>query len=230
LVVGPSDDETILKFSDLVRLSDLVIHPDDNKGTGVFRNGSYDSESGWSVSWEEIAFNLDPFVSFVGGFSNLFPGAMNFTLSTVTPVAPLPATVIGGATTVSVADANFDGVATLKNIAGLPGYSGTMDGANILDLLDPFSISAATIGGTAETSALAGLPGPTIPNGPVAASIGVTHRFNLTGNDNATFNSTFQVEVPEAGSLALFATGLAGLAWRSRQQRVPSGASKECRS
>jgi hypothetical protein len=143
---------------------------------------------------------------------------MDFTFATMSPVAPLPSSLIGGSTIVTIQDANFDGAATLKNITGLPGYSGTIDGANALDLLFPFSITAPPPGFASES---AGLPGPTIPDGPIAAFIGITHRFNLTSLDNATFNSTFQVVVPEPSSMVLAGLGVLGLlccVWRRRRK------------
>jgi hypothetical protein len=168
-----------------------------------------------------IQFDPDPFVSFVGGFSNLLPVTTAFTFSTNAPVAPLPGSKIGGSTFVTVGDANFDGTGTLANIPTMPGYSGTIDFVDKLDLLDPFSLSVPFAGGTAGTGASAGLPGPTIPDGPVVAFIGIAHRFTLTGNDNATFNSTFQVVVPEPSSVllaSLGAVGLIALAWRRRRK------------
>jgi hypothetical protein len=133
-------------------------------------------------------------------------------------VAPLASTLIGGSTFVTVADAN-GGIGTLSNITGQAGYSGTMDGANALDLLDPFSIAVPFASGVAGTNESQGLPGPTIPAGAVSATIGITHRFTLTGSDTATFNSTFQVVAPEPGLGGLLGVGLAGLLLRRRTSR-----------
>lgn len=217
ILVGVAGSEMVIDGDTLANMS-ATVHEDTQTGTVTLSDGSI-SNGSWELTWDTIQFNPDPFVSFVGGLSNLLAAPTDFTLSTVTPIAPLgPNTVIGGSTTVTVGDANFDGNAVLQNITGLPGYSGTIDGASELDLLDPFSISAPFAGGTASTTEFAGLPGPTIPNGPVAATLGITHRFNLTGNDNATFNSTFIVEIPELGTLALMGSGFALLAWRSRRR------------
>jgi hypothetical protein len=214
--VGVAGSEMTISGDTLANMS-ATVEEDTQTGTVTLSNGSI-SNGSWEFTWDSIQFNPDPFVSFVGGFTNLLTTTTDFTLITTTPIAPLgPSSLIGGSTTVSVSDANFDGIGTLANSAGLPGYSGTLDGAGALDLLDPFSLSVPFAGGTNSTTQSAGLPGPTIPDGPVAATIGITHRFSLTGSDRATFNSTFIVEIPEVGTLALMGSGFALLAWRSRR-------------
>jgi hypothetical protein len=99
---------------------------------------------------------------------------------------------------------------------GQPGYAGTIDGGNQLLLLDPLSLSAPP-GGTNSKTEWNGLYA-TIPGPAVDDTIGIVHKFNLTGLDNATFNSTFNV-VPEPGTFALLASGLGGLALFRRRRR-----------
>jgi PEP-CTERM motif len=223
LTAGLAGSPKVFTFDDLAALSGTVILPDENSSTATLMNGSM-STANWTLTWESIQFDPDPVISFVGGFSNLLAVPTDFVLATASPVAPLISSLIGGSTFVTVSDANGDGAGTLKNITGLPGYSGTIDGANALDLLNPFNITVPFAGGVAGTSASAGLPGPTIPDGPVVAFIGITQRFNLTGHDNATFNSTFRVEeavVPEPSSIILAGLGVLGLlccAWRRRRK------------
>jgi hypothetical protein len=211
LTFGPVGSEVTLDFATLAAVRETVILPDDESGLTTLLNGSY-SAGDVALTWEKIEFDPDPIVSFVGGFSNLFAVATDFTLSTLSPIAPIPSSKIGGATTVTIADANFDGSATLKNVVGMPGYEATIDGTTALMLLDPFSISVPHTGGTAMTSDVLGLPGPTIPNGPVVATIGITHHLNVSALDNATYNSTFEVIIPEPGTALLLGFGLGGLA------------------
>lgn len=218
MTVGEMGSEEVVTFADIAAASESIVLPDDNGGTAVLMNGSYVTD-GWSLSWDLIEFNPDPFVNFVGSFTNNTGSTQSFTFSTTTAVGALGASLIGGSTFVTVADANFDGVATLTNILGMSGYSGTIDGVNALNLLDPFSISAPFQGGVAGTSESFGLPGPTIAYGPVLGSIGITHRFTLTAGDTATFNSTFQVidPVPEPTSGLLLGLGLCALGFVRRR-------------
>jgi hypothetical protein len=218
LNVGEMGAEDLVTFADLAAASESIVLPDDNGGTAVLMNGSIGTDN-WNFSWDMIEFNPDPFVNLVGSFTNNTGSTQNFTFTLSTAVGALGATLIGGATYVTVADANFDGTATLQNITGMPGYSGTLDGVNALDLLAPFSISAPFQGGVAGTNVSLGLPGPTIPAGAVVSTIGIVHRFSLTAGDTATFNSTFQVidAIPEPTTGLLLGLGLCGIALQRRR-------------
>ncbi len=211
--VGDAEPETY-GLADLGFLS-TTVWPNGN----VTYSGGSLAGDGWALSLN-LTVNEDPFISFVGGFTNLFPGAMDFTLSTVTPVVPLMApTVMGGDTVVTIQDADFSGDATLKNIAGQAGYSGQIDGVDVLDLLDPFEIGGASPASQTEG---AGLPGPTLPSGAVAFTIGIVHRFNVSAGDNVTYNSRFQVEpvvVPEPTTGLMMLAGLSMLYRAGRPRR-----------
>ena len=188
---------------------------DDNSVT--FLDGSMMMASMWEWTWEKIILDPDPSVDFVGDFTNLNAGAQNFVFSIVTPVAPpLPSSLYGGSTSVTIGDTGTNG-ATLANAPGQPGYAGTIDGGSQLLLLNPFSLSAppgGTNGKTEWNGMYATIPGPA-----VNTSIGIVHEFNLTGLDNATFNSTFHV-IPELGTFALLASGLCGLALLGRRRQT----------
>ncbi len=194
---------------------------DESTGTITFVDGEI-SGTNWTLQWSELAVNADPFVNFVGGFTNLLPVATDFTLSTVTPIAPvLPSSVYGGQTIVTFQDANFSGDGFLSNnLAGDPGFSGTIDGASVLEMLDEFAISAPCF--PCEASEQQGLAAdgitPTLPGPSVNFSIGITHRLRLSSGDTATFNSRFIVEpVPEPGVALLLGTAFVVFGRASRK-------------
>lgn len=169
------------------------------------------SMASWGLDLQTITLDPDPFVSFVGAFTNFAGVAMDFIFSTVLPVVPvLPSSLIGGSTTVTYGDANFDGLGGLTNSTlGGAAYSGTVDGSNALNMLAVLGLAPAFAGDTQFANQTLGLPGPTIPYGPALVSIGITQRFNLSTMDQATFNSTFRVEpVPEPTTGLLLGFGL----------------------
>jgi len=197
----------------------VVANPD---GSVTFMNGMMMNPGVWQWTWDTLTLKEDPFVSFVSGLTNMSGGAMNFILSTSVVVAPPlgPSTLVGGSTSVTYTDANFDGLGGLSNIAGSPGYSGLIDGSSALDLLFPFSLTPLFGGDSQSLSTNAGLPGPTIPGPAAAASIGIRHQFTLSAGDIASFTSFFVVEpVPEPGTGALLAFGLLGLVYQRRRSR-----------
>ena len=199
-------------YSELAELSQDVVEPEGSTTLAILRTGSITIPSTLQLSWQELKYDPDPYINFVGAFSNLTGSAQDFSFSISTAVSPLSASLIGGSTVITLADGEEDGSAEIKNTAGKPGYSASLDGVPALDLLDPFSAQVTFLGQVAVATDQAGLPGPTIPAGAVNVNIGIEHRFNLTGRDSATFNSTFLVAVPEPGSALLLGFGALSLA------------------
>jgi hypothetical protein len=195
----------------------VVENPD---GSLTLSGGTFTMAGMWEASIDTLTLDTDPFVNFVGGFKNLAGGAMDFILSTTLAVAPvLPSSLIGGSSTLTYGDANFDGFGGLTNAAGGAGFSGTIDGGNALDMLVAFSLTPDFEGQTKGVSETQGLPGPTIPDAAVATDIGIVHRFNLSSLDQVTYNSTFIViPVPEPSTGLLLGLGIAGLALVRRQR------------
>jgi len=198
--------------------SSAVVQVDPETGAVVFMNGSMTMAGMWEWSWDSITLDPDPSVSFAGNFTNLSASAQDFIFSIATPISPaLPSSLYGGSTSVTVGDSGTDG-ATLANTMGQPGYAGTIDGANQLLLLNPLSLSAPP-GGTNSKTEWNGLIA-TIPGPAVNSTIGIVHRFNLTPLDNATFNSTYNVVIPEPGTFSLLGGGLVALALFRRRRRI----------
>jgi hypothetical protein len=194
----------------------------ENGGVTTLTGGSFTMDGMWQLDITSITLDPDPFISFVGGFTNISGFSQNYIFSASLGILPvLPNSLIGGSTIVTYGDANFDGLGGLTNSTlGGAGYSGTVDGSNALDMLAAFALAPLFPGDSTQfASQVLGLPGPTIPYGPALLTIGITHRFNLSSQDQATFNSTFIVEaiVPEPTTALLLGFGLVamGVARRS---------------
>jgi hypothetical protein len=217
LVAGPAASPWT-RDGDWLVANVAVTENDD--GSITFGPGSWVAATGvWELEWDEITVKADPQVSFIGTLTNTTALPQDFVFAVSTPVTPaLPSSLYGGSTSVTVGDTNDDG-ATLQNTTGQPGYAGVIDGAtNQLLLLNPFSL-AAPPSGTNSLTQWSGLPA-TLPGPAVNTSIGISHRFNLTAQDQATFNSTFNVVIPEPGTLALLGVGLGALGRLGRRRHA----------
>ncbi|MBD3297665.1 MAG: PEP-CTERM sorting domain-containing protein [candidate division Zixibacteria bacterium] len=218
LTAGPQSAPMSVSAMWLDNNSDTVVVEGDKVTFGA---GSW-TESMWDLTWTSIVLDRDPFVSFVGGFTNTTGSSQDFVFGITTPISPaLTSTLYGGSTIVTFGDGNNDGLGGLANDTSVnPAYSGTIDGTGVLSMLTSLSLTPTFAGDASQfATETQGLPGPNI-GGPAAnSSIGILHRFNLSAGDQGTFNSTFHV-VPEPAVVSLLLSGaVCGLLlWRRRRK------------
>ena len=192
-------------------------------GTQVAEN-QYDVQDGtvdrpaWDITWQDVSIDIDPGVNGVFSVTNNLAVVQTFTLIVDAPVLPvLPSSLMFGSSSITVADANFSGSATLSTVNAPPTamYNGRIDLVAVTPSTNlyssPFTLSVATGGGTNSATQSFGVFPGSVPGPAVAGFLGIQHVFTLTPGDTATFNSTFHVIVPEPGALALLGLGLAVL-------------------
>lgn len=176
----------------------------------------------WSLTDLDVSGNVDPFASLNFAVTNNAAVTLLFTVSVTVPIAPQgPATLHGGSVGGTLTDANFNGVASVATVAGVPLYRGQIDGATALSIYPPaYSQSVAFAGQSFGVPALnPGLPGPNLLGGPALNTIGIINQFTLTAGDIYSGNSFFVVEaVPEPSTLALLAVSLAAVAIVARRR------------
>ena len=190
-------------------------------GNYTVADGSYINEqSGYSLSWSDVEFHTDPFISLNQTLTNNTGLTQSFLVSTSLPIAPpiLPSSLMGGSAGYTLTDDNFSGSALLSTTAlGTSLYTGVIDGVDVLPLFPHLStLAVGTAGGTNSMTANVGLPIPSIPGPAALATIGIKHSFTLTPGDSVSFTSFFIVEVPEPGTLGLLLAGGALLLRRKR--------------
>lgn len=177
--------------------------------------------SGWALGWNVTA-DTDPFVNGFFSIQNNTAVTQTYSFTVTLPVTPpvVPVSTIGGSIGITVTDANGDGSATVASVGSGYVFNAANDGTTTLQLVGPgFSLSAPFAGGSATSSASAGLPGATLSSIAANGTISITHTFTLTPGDSVGLTSFYQVSsVPEPGTLALFGAGALGLAALGRRR------------
>ncbi len=199
--------------------SDSASGTQDPKDPNVYNvgdgGGTY---GGLTISWEDVSIDIDPGVSGNWAITNNTLAPQILTLIVDAPVLPVaPSSLMFGSTSISIADANFDGTATLATVGVTALYNGRIDLVAVTPTTDlfaaPFSLPAPPGGTASATLSFGAFPG-SVPGPAVAGFIGIQHTFSLSPGDRATFNSTFHLIVPEPGTLLLLGASLVLLAVR----------------
>ncbi len=179
-------------------------------GGAYHYQGSWTNAQGlWQCDWD-ITAKADPWVSANITFLNSTANPQIYTVTITQPIMPpiTPTTLIGGSMGGSVTDANFSGTGILSTVSPTPLYQAFLDNTPVLPIYPhPTSYTFAFAGQTVSIPAVnVGLPGPSIPSGPVLSTISIQHRFLLSAGDSMALTSFFVV-TPEPATLALLALG-----------------------
>ena len=173
----------------------------------------------WDATWD-LTLDEDPGIFGVIGLTNNDP--LNTMMMTYNVSMPVVGTYpVGsfatGSSSVTVADSNFDGSASLADQVDGSIYNALLDGLFEESLFDrmnpamPTMLTVASLGGTMSMNdTFTG-----VTSRPLSSTMGINHMFMLSAGDSATVNSTFYV-VPEPMTLSLL--GLGGLALIRRRR------------
>ncbi len=187
-------------------------------------------------AWD-LWVNPDPFIFSQFTLRNLSSEDRTFSINALLPIiGPGSSSLYGGSIFVEANDSNADGSLNFSTVAGTPVYSATIDGAEVLTLLD---FTQTTICGGPGCSVSGpgvfdGLPGVVMAGDslPVGASlvgpavqntIGIDLLFSLSAGDSVTIDTYFEVTpVPVPAALLLLSSGMAllfsSLSYRRNRQ------------
>ena len=191
--------------------------------TGTYGVSNTGYGSNFNCDWS-IVVNPDPTITGTFTLNNISTATQTFIITVSLNVSPglsAPTKMGGFFSQITYTDLNSNGV-TLATVPPNPFYRAQIDG-NPLTLyggdLGLFSLT----GGAGSTNTISGMSfGDPIPSqaGPALNTImTIRHQFSLTAGDQVQFNSMFQVEAPEPGSVLLIGLGLAGLVARKLSAR-----------
>jgi hypothetical protein len=168
-----------------------------------------------------LVIDSDPTVTGTIGVTNAQAFTQHFSFVFTLPVSSMPGgTLTGGRVSGTLTDQGGGGATVSTFGPGYSFYTATLDGSPWQQLYtDPQSFSVLN-GSTGIPLQSFGLPGPSLPGPAVAASIGITLDFVLTGQDAVSFNSN-HIVTPEPGTAALLGLGLLGLAIRRHRDEHP---------
>jgi len=189
-----------------------------NPSATVFEwSGTHTSAGAWSFDQGYTAtVDTDQRrVSLAFGFQNLDLVTHEYTVNLVAPVDMAGSTLYGGFASGTVDDTG-DGSALLTAGAGVPTFSGNIDGTGVLGLLNDLNVPVSGLGSGGTFAETSFPPGPSTPGPGIASDIGITVTFSLSPGDIASFNTAFIV-TPAPGAFALL--GLAGLVSSRRRRR-----------
>ncbi|MBM4110296.1 MAG: hypothetical protein FJ254_02915 [Phycisphaerae bacterium] len=176
-------------------------------GDNIYHTNGFAAVSTGFLEWDAL-IDPDPFISGTFSITNIASSVQTFEVTfTLDSSVQFSQSMMNGAFSGTLTDANGDGSASIGRVGGSSGfYSALIDGNLVRSLgSSPYSYSGAAFG-----SSQVGPESFDPTTGPgLSSTIGLKFRFTLSAGDSVSFSSLFNVvDVPAPGALALL--GCAG--------------------
>ena len=176
-------------------------------GNNIYHTGGFAAVTAGYLEWDAL-IDPDPFINGTFSITNTANSTQTFTVNfTLDSSVQFAQSLMNGAFSGTLTDANGDGSASIGRTSGSAGfYSAFIDG----NLVRSLGSSAYGYSGAAFGSAQVGPESFAPVVGPALnTTIGLQFRFTLSAGDSVSFSSLFNVvDVPAPGALALL--GAAG--------------------